>query len=223
MLFRSIYFTGIGADFFASDISFVATGQTVETGYISIINTPPSDASVPGYNFDIYDLFENPAGSLGALLDADQPALKFDSGIETKVFADTGDFIVNYGKRFLLHGGSIAGIATGGITFFTRGDGRLTNRIIGGDYPLRYALTTPLASFITHNIDGVTFRTLNLGLGEIRFVSEAGHIRTVAEYAYIRNNEDQLLFEASSTIQLQSRAATSQFPRSEERRCRERV
>jgi hypothetical protein len=57
----------------------------------------------------------------------------------------------------------------------------------------------------------LTFRTDNLGQGEIRVVAESSSVRAVTGITLIRNNIDQLLVQASAATVLRSRT-TSQFP-----------
>lgn len=193
-----IFLSGIGAAFVAQDISFHATGTSTTTGYINIVND--------------WDLGKGDLGTLGDNTDdllevEDFPAVKFDSGTQTLIRSETGDIHVNYGRRLLLRGGSVAAIASGGIQFNNRGENRQISVDIGDN---SFFFDQP-SSFDITQFNVLTFRTNNLGQGEIRVVAESSIVRAKTGITLIRNNADQLMIQGSSATVFRCRP-DNQFP-----------
>ena len=190
-----IFMTGIGGVFAAHDISYVATGTTSESGFISIVNDWESGKGDLGTDTDFF-LYEV----------EDYPNVKFDSGTQTLFRSNTGDIDINYGRRLLLRGGSVSAIASGAIQFDNRGD----NRVISFKDSYNYYYDIPSSIDIT-SFNVLTFRTENLGQGEIRVVAESSTVRALTGITLIRNNIDQLLIQGSSATVFRARSQ-SQFP-----------
>jgi len=138
----------------------------------------------------------------------DYPSVKFDSGTQTLLRSETGDIQVNYGRRMLLRGGSVSALSSGAIQFDNRGESRLISFDSGDN---KYYANEISTSIDITNFNVLTFRTENLGLGEIKVAAESSSVRSLTSLALIRNNIDQLLVQASSAAVFRSRS-TTQFP-----------